>query len=436
MGLVITIICALAAAVGGFLFGYDSGVISETLVQETFISKFNLSSSQEGGIVSVFAAGAFFGAAMAGWLADRYGRVRTIFIGAVICTNGCALQASGQNFVMILFGRLIAGFSIGQLSMIVPMYQAEISPPKHRGFLSGLQQQMIGLGFIASNWVGYGSAHVKGSAFQWRFPLAVQCCFSIMLIVFTFFLPESPRYLVKMNRGDEAKQVLRRLHYDGKNDDWINLEYSEISHQIQSERLVQVSLKDLLLQKTYRPYLALGCLTQIFSQCTGINVINYYGPIMYKILGYTGHKIFLLQSIYGVVGPIANFFFITCIIDRFGRKRPLIYGSLGLATVLLIECIVNTKYEPRDGVATNKNAQSTGLAMIWLATKSRYYLLFVVLNVVSATTVFLFFPETKGKTLEEMDKLFTDQAAPPTRENPPQSIEKLSIEYLKDIGKE
>jgi MFS family permease len=188
------------------------------------------------------------------------------------------------------------------------VYQSECAHPKIRGLIVGIAQQMIGVGFIVSTWVGYGSHHAPDtSAFQWRFPLAFQAIPSIMLAIGMIWLPESPRHLIATDQLEEGMKILRKLHYDGSNDEWIQSEFSEIKLTIDAEKS-QTAQGWLIMFKVpqWRYRLALGTLVQVFTQFTGINVIGYYQTIMYEALGFTGKTNILVAGIYNCIGPVAS----------------------------------------------------------------------------------------------------------------------------------
>lgn len=167
---------------------------------------------------------------------------------------------------------------------------------------------MLGVGFIVSTWVGYGSGQMPDSStFQWRFPLAFQAVPAILLCVGMMWLPESPRHLIATDRLDEGMKILRKLHYNGSNDAWIQAEFSEIKMAIDIER-ENTAPGWLIMFKVpqWRHRLLLATLVQVFTQFTGINAINYYQTIMYEALGFTGGKEILVAGIYNCCGPIAS----------------------------------------------------------------------------------------------------------------------------------
>lgn len=176
--------------------------MTDVIQSPNFLSYFNTDKTSPiiGAINSTFSGGAVFGALMGGLTMDRFGRKMTIQIGALICLLGAILQSAARNLGMILVGRIAAGWAVGLLSMSVPVYQSECAHPSIRGLIVGLTQQMIGVGFIVSTWVGYGSHQVPdSSSLQWRLPLALQALPAMLLFTGLFFFPESPRHLIEVS---------------------------------------------------------------------------------------------------------------------------------------------------------------------------------------------------------------------------------------------
>lgn len=467
MGFFFNFVVALFAALGSFLFGYDSGIIGSVVSAEfdQFHSYFKQPNDDIiGAIVSTFAGGCFFGAAAAGWLATHIGRKRTIQTGALIGIFGCSLQTGARNVGFLIAGRFIAGLAIGCLSMIVPLYQSEISPPHMRGLLTGLTQWMIGLGFLVANWVGYGCQFLKNDG-QWRIPLAIQIVPAVMLLLGMFLLPFSPRWLIAQGREEEAYAVVQKLHSNIKNEEFTKLEFAEMVEQIKYEKEhYQTRFSDLWATKAMARRTATGMLVQICCQFTGINVSAYFQPALYRALGLSGPKVLLITGINGALGTIVTGLFIAVILDRVGRKPPLIVGGIGMAICLAIEAAINAKWGGEN--ANNRAAQQAGIAFIiifgslffstsfgpvsWVYQSEifpmriralgtavctcanwatnvlisqvspigmsklqyKFYILFVVTNICNVIIVAVLFPETKGKSLEEMDAVFGDQEIP------------------------
>lgn len=203
----------------------------------------------------------------------------TVFIGAIISIIGSALQGGAVNVGMMIAGRLIAGFSVGLLSAIVPMYCSEIATAEDRGKLAGLLQFMLSWGFFIAQWLGYGCFQVDGH-FQWRFPLSFQAVPGIVMGAGIWFLAESPRWLVENERFDEARAVLYRLHGNGINDDFLQAEFREISDTIMAEKQIAVrSWKEMVSRPSWRKRLGLGMGIQAFGQLSGINVMQAILPL-------------------------------------------------------------------------------------------------------------------------------------------------------------
>ncbi|KAL4945158.1 hypothetical protein BDV06DRAFT_47857 [Aspergillus oleicola] len=465
MGRLYTFNLALFAATGSFLFGYDSGVMTDVIASKNFLRYFNTTptSAIVGAINSTFSGGAAIGALQGGLTMDRFGRKLTIQMGAFICLIGASLQAAATNLAMILVGRILAGWAVGLMSMGVPVYQSECAHPRNRGMIIGLAQQMIGVGFIVSTWIGFGSLHApESSEFQWRFPLAFQVIPAIILLIGLFFLPESPRHLVEKEKYEEALKVLRKLHYDGTNEDWINKEFTEIKATIQAENAVTVPGWAIMFKvPQYRTRLLHGVFVQVFTQMTGINVINYYQTIMYESLGITGSTNILVTGIYNCLGPLANLLFILFVLDKVGRRKPMMFGAIGITIALFCEAALNSQNEEgtRRGysiggvffifcvtiifswsfgpcswvymaevmpmqIRGRGNAFATGVgnwavSTLWsqvspIALGSigwKFYFIFAGWNIcVTLPVVYLFFVETKQKSLEEIDILFGGRA--------------------------
>ncbi|KAJ5723324.1 hypothetical protein N7488_001359 [Penicillium malachiteum] len=326
---------AVLVSMGSFLFGYDNGVMTDVIDSSNFLQYFHTTETSAiiGAINSVDSGGAMIGALQGGLTVDLFGRRRTIQMGALTCLIGATIQAAAQNLAMILVGRILAGWGVGIMSMAIPVYQAEFAHPRSRGLVVGLTQQMIGVGSVISTWVGYGSLHAPStSEFQWRFSLAAQVIPAVILIIGMIFVPESPRHLIEKKEYTEAMRVLRKLHYDGTNDDWIQTEYRSIcrtieldSHVYRSQMAHANAVCLYCFTQTVSPHIQLetydyrhGLAVQVFTQMTGINVISYYQTIMFNNLGITGSRNTLVVGIYNCVGPITNFIFVMFRLDRVG----------------------------------------------------------------------------------------------------------------------
>ncbi|KAF2663155.1 general substrate transporter [Microthyrium microscopicum] len=470
MGIWFNAALAVFAGTGSFLFGYDSGVMTDVIQSPNFLGFFRTEANEPivGAIVAVFSGGAVFGALMGGETMDRIGRKMTVQMGAIICLVGAILQAAATSLGMMLVGRVLAGWAVGLMSMSVPVYQSECAHPDTRGMIVGITQQMIGVGFIVSTWIGYGSSKDTKTSFAWRFPLAFQTLPCVIIVVALLFFPESPRYLVELGKEDEALRVLHKLHYNGSNEDWIEQEFTEIKMTIEAEKqVVAPGWSPMFIVPQWRMRLVHATLVQVFTQMTGINVINTYQPVMYKNLGITGDRNLLVTGIYNCVGPLTNLVFILFLVDKVGRIKPLLFGTIGITVALICEAgigsqikegkqqtglqiggvfflflvsvIFSLSFGPVSWIYASEilptqirgkgSAFATGignwlLSTFWaqvspihLAPKQyTFYFIFVAWNlVVTLPTIFFMFKETKQKSLEEIDLFFGER---PDRQYP------------------
>ena len=252
-----------------------------------------------GAIVSTYSGGQGIGNLAGGYLGDKLGRKKTIWLAAVIALIGSALQTAAVNVVMFLVGRIIAGFAVGLVYAVSSIYNAEIAPPKIRGVVVGLQAFLIAVGFALANWVGcFGSYNNYDAA--WRVPLGLQCLFAVILIVGLFWLPESPRWLIQHGHYNEAHRALSKLHSGEEDPSFYEREFQQIKQQLDFEREVTIqSWSALFTKPSYRKRLLLGVGLGIFLMTTGANAINYYQTILFESVGLKGHNVLWVSVGYG-----------------------------------------------------------------------------------------------------------------------------------------
>ncbi|KAG6909494.1 hypothetical protein DXG01_017216 [Tephrocybe rancida] len=412
--------CALFATVGSLLYGIDSGIISTTISHPSFTAYFApYTSDIAGAVVSTFFGGSL-------WSADYWGRKRTIMFASVCAIIAGATQAGSINVGMLITGRIVGGVAVGILHMTIPIYNSEIAPPSKRGLVSGLHGQFVGVGFAIANWVGYGCSFASGD-FQWRFPLAIP----LVLLGGIWLLPYSPRWLLEQGRDDEAIVIVKKLTQgEGKHvDDVASAEFIQMQQQIRYEKEHRMkTVKEILASKSTRKRLLLAVLVQVFTQLSGVNVINYQTSL-YEGVGITGHTVTLIAGFYGMVGPTFN---IICIafVDKWGRKPTLWITSVAMAVDMALIMAFTAKYAN----SNNKVGQGFTIAFIFcfsaiysLGYNSIHFLyppeimsqnmrakgtsVAVCSNILvnRAMVVFFLFVETKGKTLEEINALFGDK---------------------------
>jgi len=323
------------AAIGGFLFGFDSGVINGTVgaLQEAFDSDavgtgFNVASMLLG-----CALGAFFG----GSLADKFGRKPVLLVTAVaFIMSAFGSGAAGSSFTFVM-ARILGGFAVGAASVLVPAYISEIAPPKVRGALTTLMQLMIVIGlFIAfvSNYNIAGSAGGATEAFwggydAWQWMFWVEMIPAGIFFLGLLFIPESPRYLVAAGKLDEARAVLNSLATGETADDKIK----DIQSTLEENR--KPKLSDIISKHTgkIQPIIWVGLGLTTLQQFTGINVVFYYGATLWQAAGFTEENALLQNVISGSVNVLFTFVAIA-LVDKVGRKPLLMIGALGQAVML------------------------------------------------------------------------------------------------------
>ncbi|WP_194893592.1 sugar porter family MFS transporter [Catenulispora pinisilvae] len=327
---------AAAAALGGFLFGYDSAVINGAVtgIQHDF----KVGSGTTGFMVAAALPGAAAGAIAGGWMADRIGRIRAMQIAAVLFTiSGVGSMFSYQPWDLTIW-RVVGGFAIGIASVIGPAYIAEVSPPAFRGRLTAFQQLAIVLGIAISAVVNYlinlaaggtNTDHLGGLA-AWRWMLGAEVVPAIVYGVLSSMIPESPRYLVAIGADARAREVLTEVEGGGAN---VEGRIAEIRRQLAGE--VKPKLVDLLTpnRRNLLAVLWIGIGLSVFQQFVGINVIFYYSSLLWQSVGINTSNSLLISMISAVVN-IAGTALAMALVDRIGRRPLLLIGSVGMAVTL------------------------------------------------------------------------------------------------------
>jgi len=330
-------------ALGGVLFGYDTGVISGALL---FIpNDFKLTPFLQGAIVAGLLLGAMIGAALAGRLSDRLGRRRLIIIAAVVFTVGALLAALAPTVWVLIAARVIIGLGVGSAALVVPLYLSEIAPTEVRGAITSLNQMMIVCGILAAFVVNA----ILASSGDWRLMLGLAAVPSIILLVGMLFMPETPRYLVHAGEEETAHKVLEDLPGDERPEERIG----EI-REVDSEEEGQTGLAALWQAKWVRPALLVATGLAVFQQLVGINTIIYYAPTTLTNVGFAKTSAIYANLIIGVINVGMTVIAIK-IIDRVGRKPMLFAGVAGMVASLLVLGIslsaLPTPHHPGDPAA-------------------------------------------------------------------------------------
>ena len=311
------LIFSTAAALGGLLFGFDTGVISGAI---HFIKiEFNLNAYQEGFAVSNLMVACVIGALLAGPIADWTGRKKVLILCAVLFTVSAILSALPRSFTELVIARFIGGMGVGMASVVSPMYIAEISPAKIRGRLVALNQLAIVVGILLSylsNWL-----LVDTGINNWRYMLVAEILPAITFLVGLFFIPESPRWLTKEGLEKEALDVLNVVAGAANADH----ELQEVKKSLAEKR---TSLKELL-HPSLRRVLIVGILFSLFAHITGIDTIIYYGPIIFLESGFKTDSALLASVMIGITNLIFTFVGMA-MVDKAGRKFLLLVGLAGM----------------------------------------------------------------------------------------------------------
>jgi SP family galactose:H+ symporter-like MFS transporter len=313
------------AALGGLLFGYDTGVISGALL---FIrTEFALSPTMQGVVAGIALVGAAVGAAFAGSLSDRFGRRLVLVVTGLVFVIGAIIAALAPGTPVLLAGRVIVGVGIGFASMLTPLYLAEMAPARNRGALVSLNQLAITCGILVSYVIGYLFAQ-EG---QWRWMLALGALPGAILAAGMLVLPETPRWLAGHGHMAEAEAVLRRLH-GGTSD--IEAELSELRTDLRREGRLAGWRE--LLNPVVRAPLIIGVGLAIFQQITGINTVIYFAPVIFQAAGISSASSAILATAGVGVVNVAMTVVAIRLIDSVGRRALLLTGLLGMAVCLML----------------------------------------------------------------------------------------------------
>ncbi|MED3791489.1 sugar porter family MFS transporter [Niallia alba] len=309
-------------ALGGMLFGYDTGVISGALL---FIKKdLGLTPTLEGLVVSGVMFGAIVGALIFGHLSDRFGRKKIIIALGVLFTIGGLGTAFPPNVIAMIFYRVLLGIAVGGASGIVPMYLAELSPAKNRGAVTAINSIMIATGML----MAYVVNHLLTPSGNWHIMLGFAVVPSILLVIGMLFMPESPKWLAQHDRITEAEKVLNLTHTTK----------SEVEHEIfvmksLAKKHEKGRIKDIF-EKWCRPIIVVGITIAILQQLTGTNTIFYYAPTILSNSGLGDSSAIASTIGIGVVNLIMTIVGVF-LVDRWGRKKMLLLGSIGMTISLL-----------------------------------------------------------------------------------------------------
>ncbi|KAF2672043.1 hypothetical protein BT63DRAFT_186561 [Microthyrium microscopicum] len=439
-------------SLGVFLFGYDQGVMSGIITGTYFKDYFNHPSAAEiGTMVAILEIGAFISSLMVGKVGDIIGRRKTIMYGSIIFVVGGALQSFSNGMPMMMLGRIIAGFGVGMLSTIVPVYQSEISPPHNRGKLACIEFSGNIAGYATSVWVDYFCSYIK-SDYSWRIPLFMQVFMGSLLAVGSLLILESPRWLLDNDHDEEGIVVIANLYGKGDiHNQKARDEYREIKMNVLLGRQEgERSYSDMFTRYRKRVFIAMSA--QALAQLNGINVISYYAPLVFESAGWRGRQAILMTGINGITYLLATIppWYV---VDKWGRRPILLSGAvtmmLSLSAIayfifldvnltptmtVVFVMIYNAAFGaswgpipwlyPPEILPLSIRAKGASLstatnwAFNWLVGELtpilqewiqwRLYLLHAFFCAVSFVVVWFIYPETANVRLEDMNSLFGD----------------------------
>ncbi|WP_405984641.1 sugar porter family MFS transporter [Streptomyces sp. NBC_00872] len=443
-----------AAAMGGFLFGYDSSVINGAV--EAIRSRYDIGSAALAQVIAVALIGCAIGAATAGRIADRIGRIRCMRISAALFTISAVGSALPFDIYDLAVWRIVGGFAIGMASVIGPAYIAEVSPAAYRGRLGSFQQAAIVIGIALSQLVNFGILQLADGDQRgrllgleaWQWMLGVMVVPALLYGMLTLAIPESPRYLISVGRTRRAKEVLAEV--ENKEVD-LDARVAEIEQAMRREH--KSAFRDLRGSRFYfLPIVWVGIGLSMFQQLVGINVAFYYSATLWQSVGVDPSSSFFYSfttSIVNIIGTVIAM----VLVDRVGRRPLALIGSAGMALALAFEAwafsapLVNGELPATEGAVAlvaahvfvlffalswgvvvwvflgemfpNRiRAAALGVAAAaqWIANwaitasfpslsdwnLSGTYVIYTCFAVLSIPFVLVFVKETKGKTLEEM----------------------------------
>ncbi|KAL2425366.1 MFS-type transporter criB [Exophiala dermatitidis] len=459
-------------ALGTISTAYGLAIIGSTVGQPNFYTYFNLATSGQpgydhttniiGALNGVNSAGAIAGCIYQAWSADVYGRKRTMQVGCVILIVGGALCAGAYDMAMFLVGRFVAGLGAGILACVVPIYQAEVSTPETRGAMVCVTGIMYALGYSLAGWLGYACFYMKAkdplAQFAWRFPLAFQVVFPIILLAGSKIVPYSPRWLLSKGRRQEALDVVKRLHKTPADTEDVKArqEFWLMEQQYEMDASLAVRRFELFRTPANRKRALMACVLMWGDSFLGIYVMTNYGVLIYASLGLGGSTPLLLNACWTTLTIIGNTW-TALYIDRFGRRKFMLIGSCGCLLALILLCALTASFLGTDNTAGLKAAVfmvwlyivfwcffidatqyvyvseifpnhlrphgvALGLSAFYLASEVtlvaapvalndigwKFYLVLIVPSVFYIVVMYFMFPETKGRTLEEIGDVFGD----------------------------
>ncbi|GKZ72763.1 hypothetical protein AnigIFM50267_009142 [Aspergillus niger] len=343
----------ITLAWAGWFYGFDTGNIGGILTLPSFEHAFGLDKlstaeldSRKGTIAAMLAAGGSAGSLCAAPTADFLGRKWSVFLWGSVFVIGGVMQMIADYKVLIA-GRFIGGMGVGASSMLSPQFLAENSPKSVRGSATAVYNLMILAGLMVAFWINYGVSlwsfpGVEHDNTQWRTAMGIQLIPGVLMCLMIPFVPETPRYLINHGKEEQGLKNLCRLRKLPADHPYIQTEYQEIVAQVRFEQECHqghsywVVLQDIIFIKSNARRFFLAVMLFLFHKFTGTDSLNYYAPEIFELIGVNGTSNSLLTTgVYGVVKFVVTIFYVTYLVDRVGRRRPLLVGAVLQATAML-----------------------------------------------------------------------------------------------------
>lgn len=320
-------VIALISCISGLMFGIDVSSMSLFIGDNKYINYFHEpSTSMQSFITSAMSLGSFFGSLASSFVSEPFGRRASLLVCGFFWCVGAAIQSSSQNQAQLIIGRLISGFGIGFGSSVAPVYGSELSPRKIRGLIGGLFQFSVTLGILIMFYICYGLSFVNGVG-SFRIAWGLQIIPGLILMIGCFFIPESPRWLAKQGYWEEAEEVVAQVQAKGNREDPdVLIEISEIKEQVMLDEHIKAFSYADLFSKKYIQRTFTACCAQVWQQLTGMNTLMYYIVYVFQMAGYEGNATLIASSIQyclntGMTIPALYF------MDKLGRRPVLLTGA-------------------------------------------------------------------------------------------------------------
>ncbi|KAK5447998.1 hypothetical protein LTS15_009022 [Exophiala xenobiotica] len=450
--------------IGAAAFGYAQGISGSTLGQPTFWIDMKLTTASNAtqlisAMNALFYVGAFVGTVTNGWIADRWGRKPSILMGTIIVMVSAALLAGSVNMAMFIVFRFFSGFGAYMLAMSVPLWISESVPPDVRGIFAMFNGFFINVGYLMASYIGLGFYFYTGAGVAaWRGPHALNAAPCAAMLIGLYWMPESPRYLLMKGKDAEAERIIRQLHSSSKDPHhyYAQKELFQMRKQIELDRTLESSWYAMCTRPSYFRRMLMASFVVFAIAASGAQVIANYASVLFGNLGFGATQQLLFYAGLYCASTPPNL--LECLyIDRMSRTKIVAIGLTLLGLIMSVYTALTAEFIS----TTNRGGQKAAVAILflffftyaatvdgpcWFYTAElfpthlrskgmvigtgtyalsslvwvmagptaiqnigwRFFLIFIIFDIVFAVIIWIFFPDTKGKSLEEIAALFGD----------------------------